>query len=89
MSVDLGLTRQVREQRGTINRNQLKNPTRNPTRFQHGLIRSISIPGKSIHINGFQEIQQDQDASNKISKNPTRKSNKNSRSRDETISQHY
>tara|TARA_B100001996_G_scaffold315799_1_gene258738 strand:- start:406 stop:636 length:231 start_codon:yes stop_codon:yes gene_type:complete len=33
VSVDLGLTRQVREQRGTIIPNQFTNPTRNPTRF--------------------------------------------------------
>jgi len=90
VSVDLGLGGQVREQRGTIIPNRFNNPTRNPTRFQHGRrIRSISDKGNTCHGKCFKQIQQDQDASNKISKNPTRKSNKITRSRDETISQQY
>ena len=43
VSVDLGSTRQVREQRGTIIPNQFNNPTRNPTRF-HQLIKRCFSP---------------------------------------------
>ena len=62
VSVDLSLGRQVREQRGTKNRTQVKNPTRNPTRFMSGQSQCEI----TSHINAFKGIQQNQDSSNKI-----------------------
>ena len=52
----------MREQRGTKNRTQVKNPTRNPTRFMSGQSQGES----TSHINAFKGIQQNQDSSNKI-----------------------
>ena len=77
VSVDLCSGGQVREDIGTKSRNQGENPTRNPTRFQNGRFRTTPNTRSTNHINDFHGIQQDQDISNKISENPTRKSNKN------------
>ena len=76
MSVDLFSGGQVGEDIGTKSRNQGKNPTRNPTRFQNGRFMTTPNTRSTSHINDFHEIQQDQDISNKISKNPTSISNK-------------
>ena len=60
VSVDLGLTRQVREQRGTIIPNQFNNPTRNPTSFQNSrCIRSFLNKENTSNDNSLQQIQQD------------------------------
>ncbi len=72
VSVDLSPPGKVREHIGTKNRNQVKNPTRNPTRFLLGRIRSkltkealvISIVLRKsnklkIDPTRFQKIQQE------------------------------
>ena len=66
----------MREQRGTIIQNWVKN--------QQQIQQHLSLPletnldqGNQIHSNGFKEIQQHLNLSNNIYKNPTTKSNKN------------
>jgi len=64
----------VREHIGTKSRNQVKNPTTNPTTFlvTH---KEVSLMGKKAsHSNQSREIPQHQVSSHNISKNPTTKS---------------
>ena len=65
VSVDMSPSGKVREHIGTKSRNQVENPTRNPTRFLLGQIRSI--PTRELLV-----ISMVLRVSNKIKIDPTR-----------------